>query len=62
MGIFFIKDSIIYDTTDGCSKQYTCASLLWILSVLSFTYIMAMYSWIIAPRKCISKIYGTNGS
>ena len=33
----FIKDGIVCDTTDGCSKQYRCENLLWILSVLSFT-------------------------
>ena len=34
----FIHDGIIYDTTDGCNKQYVCANELWQLLVLSFTY------------------------
>ena len=35
---FFINYGIIYDTTDGCSKQYRCSNALWLLSVLEFTY------------------------
>ena len=34
----FINDGIIYDTTDGCNKQYRCANEIWILSVLAFTH------------------------
>ena len=32
-----INYGIIYDTTDGCSKQYRCENEMWILSVLEFT-------------------------
>ena len=27
----FIKDGIIYDTTDGCNKQYRCENSMWLL-------------------------------
>ena len=27
---FVIKDGIIYDTTDGCSKKYRCENAMWI--------------------------------
>ena len=37
MRISFIKYGILYDTIDGCSKQY---SSLWVLSVLVFRYIV----------------------
>ena len=39
----FIKDGIIYDTTNGCSKQYRCENAIWLLSVLSFTHILIIY-------------------
>ena len=32
----FIKDVIIYATTDGCIKQYQCENSMGVLSVLSF--------------------------
>ena len=35
---FFIKDGIIYDNADGCSKQYIHANEMWILSALELTY------------------------
>ena len=33
----FIKYGIIYDTANGCSKQYICKNSMWLLSVLVFT-------------------------
>ena len=30
----FIKSSIIYDNTDGWSKNYLCENELWLLSLL----------------------------
>ena len=36
--IVFIKDAILYDTTDRCSKQYRCANEMWLLSVFELTY------------------------
>ena len=35
-----IKYGIIYDTTDGCRKQYQYENAMWIVSVLVFTYIV----------------------
>ena len=35
---FFVKGGKLYDTTDGCGKQYICANVLWLLSVLAFIY------------------------
>ena len=57
---FSIKDGIIYDTTDGCNKQYRCANALWILSVLSFTYILIIDRCINAPGHDRRKIDGIN--
>ena len=34
----FIKDVIIYNTKDWCSKQYRCVNAMWILYVLLFTH------------------------
>ena len=45
----FIKDGIIYDTTDGCSKQYRCENSMWLLSVLTFTHRLLMGSCINYP-------------
>ena len=36
----FIKNGIIYDTTDVCSTKYICADAMWILLVLELTYIV----------------------
>ena len=58
--ILLIKDGIIYDTTDECIKQYRYANSLWILSVLSFTYILIIYRCINAPGHDRSKIDGIN--
>ena len=44
-----IKDGIIYDTTDGCIKQYRFANTIWLLSVLEFTYIVLIYRCIDDP-------------
>ena len=39
----FIKDGIIYNTTDGCNKKYRCANTTWLLYVLKFTHIVIIY-------------------
>ena len=57
-----INDGIIYNTTDGCSKQYICANSLWNLLVLLFTYTVVINRYINAPVHEIIKIYGINGS
>ena len=57
-----IKDGIIYDTTDGCNKQYRCANALWILSVSEFTYRVIIDSCNNAPGNVIRKINCINGS
>ena len=38
----FIKYGTIYNTTYGCSKQNRCENVMWILSVLVFTYIVIL--------------------
>ena len=58
--ILFVKDGIIYNTTDVCSKQYICDHLLWTLSVLGFTYRGVIYRYINYPENGRIKIYGTN--
>ena len=59
--IVFIKDGIIYDTIYQCSKQYICANIMWILSLLEFTYRVIIYILINYPGHERRKIYGING-
>ena len=58
---FFIKYGIIYDTADGCRKQYQCANAMWIWSVLAFKYTVIIYIWINAPGHGRRRIYSING-
>ena len=58
--ISLIKDGILYDTTDECIEQYRYANSLWILSVLSFTYILIIDRCINAPGHDRRKIDGIN--
>ena len=60
--MFFIKDDKIYDTEYGYRKQYICTNTLWILSVLSFKYIVIIDRQINATLHGIRRIYGINGS
>ena len=39
----FINYGIIYDTTYGCSKQYRCSNIMWLISVLECTYKVIIY-------------------
>ena len=57
-----VKDGIIYDTTDGYSKQYRCKNFMWRLSVLAFTCRVIIYRCINSPGHGRSKIDGINGS
>ena len=59
--ICFIKDFRIYDTTDRCIKKCICANVLWLLSVLLFTYGVIIYRCLKVPGNYGSKIYGING-
>ena len=59
--IFFIYDGIIYDTIDGCRKQYVFSNELWLLSVLSFTYRGIIYRQFNDPVNGKSKIDVING-
>ena len=55
---FIIKNGIIYDTTDGCSRQFVCSNTMCLLSILAFTYRVIV-------DKCINypgNIDGINGS
>ena len=58
----FIKYVIMYNNTDGCSKQYICANAMWVLSVLEFTHRVIIYRFVDAPGHGGSKIYGINGA
>ena len=58
----FIKDGIIYDTSDGCSKKYICADAFCLLSVLSLTFRVIIYRYINDPGHGIIKIYGMSRS
>ena len=57
----FIKDGIIYDTKDGCIKQYRCANRICILSILVFTHRVIIDKLVHVPGHSRSKIYGING-
>ena len=58
----FIKDGIIYDTSDVCIKQYRCANTMWLLFILEFAHIVILYRCIHAPVHGRRKIDGINGS
>ena len=58
----FIKDGIIYDTTDVCNKQYICSDAMRILSELVFIYRVIIDICINIPVRGRNKIYGTNGA
>ena len=53
---------VIYDTTDGCSKQYRCANAMYLLSKLSFMYQVVIDRCVSAPGHGRSKIDGINGA
>ena len=55
-------DGIIYNTTDGCSKQYRCANSMWMFSILAFTLIVIIDILNNAPGSGIIKIDGINRS
>ena len=57
---FFIKDGILYETIDGCRKQYIFTDSIWILSVLDFTYRGILDRFINSPVCGRIKIYGIN--
>ena len=58
----FIKYGIIYNTENGCSKQYRCENTMCILSALVFTYIVIIDRCINVPGHGRSKIDDMNGS
>ena len=58
----FVKDGIIYDTTDGCRNIYRCANSMRLLSVLAFTYRVKLDILVNAPVCRRSKIDGINRS
>ena len=55
-------DGIIYDTTDGCSKQYRYENAMWLLYVLEFTHRVIIYRYINAPGHSIRKMFTINGA
>ena len=55
----FIKDGIIYDTTDICSKKYRCENAVWVLFVLAFTHRVIIHGYINAPGRGRIKIVDT---
>ena len=56
----FIKDGIIYDTTDGCIKKNIFENEMWTLSVMIFTYRVIIDRCINDPCHDIIKIDGIN--
>ena len=56
----FIKNIIIYDTIDVCGNKYRCFNLIWLLSVLVFTYRVIIDRCINYPGHGIRKIYVIN--
>ena len=47
----FIKDGIIYDTTDVCINKYRFANAIWLLSLLVFTYIVKLDKFVISTGR-----------
>jgi hypothetical protein len=44
------KDAILYEQSDGCAKQYKCATALWVLAHLSHKYRIAINRMVTAPH------------
>ena len=59
---FFIRDGIIYDTTDVCNKQYRSANEVWLLYILEVSYRVITDRQINSPGYCGRKIDVINGS
>ena len=57
----FINYGIIYDTTYVCSQQYRCANVMWLFSVLEFTYKVIINKLINSPVHVRSKIDAIDG-
>ena len=53
---------IIYDNIYECIRQSRCSNSLWILSLLSFTYIVLIYRCSDSPENGSIKIDGINES
>jgi hypothetical protein len=43
-------DAVLYEPSDGCAKQYKCATALWVLSHLSHKYRIAINCMVTAPH------------
>ena len=52
--------STIWENTDGCAKQYRCASALYLMSVMSQTYSIIIDRGISAPGHGKELVYGLN--
>ena len=50
----------IWENTDGCAKQYRCATALCLISVMSQTYYIIIYRGIIAPGHGKEVVDGPN--
>jgi hypothetical protein len=44
------KDAVLYEQSDGCAKQYKCATALWVLSHLSHKYRITINRMVTAPH------------
>ena len=56
------KDGTFWDTTDGCSKQYRCATCLYLLSMLSFKFGITINRAVSAPGHGKGKVDTQSGS
>ena len=52
--------STVWENTDGCSKQYICASALYLMSVMSQYYSVIIDQVISAPGNGKEVLYGLN--
>ena len=52
--------STIWENTNGCSKQYRCASVLYLMSVTSQCYSIIIDRGISAPGHVKEVVYGLN--
>ena len=55
-----MKKSTIWENTDGCSDQYRCATVLYLLSILSHVYKIVLASSVGAPGHDRGFVYGLN--
>ena len=60
--VLFSNISPIWENTDGCTKQYQCATALYLLSMLSHPYNFIIERGVVAPWHGIEAVHGFNAT